>query len=326
MTERSLLVRVNMDCGPGNLAMLTPGSSLRWGRCRFEINPPIGGEADFAVVMGNTRRFDRFRCAPENTLLIVAEPPSKKIYPKGYYRQVHHLVDTHALSGHPRLTVTAPGLCWHVGLDHMSNSYRYGYDHLKALVCPVKQNKISVVCSDANSTPGQRLRLAFLKVLKRRLGDRLVHYGRGFEPIDDKMDAIGPHRFHLALENSESPNYWTEKIADAYLGWAFPFYVGCPNLADYFPSDSFVRLDPLDAEAAALRIERMLDTPPVPDELAPIAVARERVLDVYNPFAWSARWVDAFYQDAPKGVVTLRSNKAFRPFPQGMIYRMSLWK
>jgi len=58
--------------------------------------------------------------------------------------------------------VSALGLNWHVGLDR--GSYRYGYDHLAALICPDKQNRIAVVCSNAAKTEGQRQRLPCSKV------------------------------------------------------------------------------------------------------------------------------------------------------------------
>lgn len=320
--NRELLVRINMAHAPGAMELLTPGASLRWGRCRFEFNPPPGGRADFAVVLGNARPVDRFLGNPANTLFIVAEPPSKKVYPRKYYRQFGHVVDTHDQSGHPAVEVTAPGLCWHAGLDRATGAFRYGYDHLKALPPPAKANRVSVVCSDAAFTPGQRKRLEFLRRLKERLGDRLAHYGRGFEPIDDKMEVILPNRFHLVMENSELPNYWTEKLSDAYLGWAFPFYVGCPNLADFFQPREFIRLDVGDADAAANFIESALAKPPSPEEQSAIEAARTRVLDVYNPFAWSARWAEAWHVEGPEQMITLRSHKAFRPFPRGLIHRL----
>ena len=322
MSDRELLVRINMDHAPGRMELLTPGASLRWGRCRFDLNPEPGGRADFAVVMGNARPVDRFMAAPENTLFIAAEPPTKKIYPKRFYHQFSHLVDTHATSGHPAVEVTMPGLCWHAGLDRRTNAFRYGYDHLKSLPAPEKINRVSVVCSDAAFTHGQRLRLDFLRQLKLRLGDRLVHYGRGFEPIDDKMTAILPNRFHLVMENSELPNYWTEKLADAYLGWAFPLYVGCPNLEDFFPNDEFLSLDPRNVDASARLIIRLLETEPTLGEMSVVESARGRILDQYNPFAWCARWVEAFHRDARETNLTIRSHKAFRPFPRGMIYRL----
>jgi hypothetical protein len=207
-------------------------------------------------------------------------------------------------------------------LDLQTGGYRYGYDYLTALACPAKENRISVVCSDAAFTPGQRLRLEFLRAVKQRLGSRLVHYGRGFEPVRDKLEAILPHRLHLVLENSESPHYWTEKLADAYLGWAFPLYVGCPNLDNYFPPATFLRLNPQDPDAAAAHIAALLESPLAPGEQAAIADARNRVLNCYNPFAWCEKFVRQFHQPAPERMINIRSHKAFRSFPRGWLYRL----
>jgi len=318
-----ILVRIGVDCAPSGMERLTPGGSLRWGACRFDLNPGEGGHADFAVVLGNARPRDRFVCAPENTLFIAGEPVSKKRYPQAYYRQFGHVVDSHAASRHAHLHVSALGLNWHVGLDRGSNSYRYGYDHLSGLACPSKQNRISVVCSNASKTEGQRRRLALLDGLKQRLGDRLVHFGRGFEPVGDKMDAILPYRFHLVLENSVQANYWTEKLADAYLGWAYPVYLGCPNVGDYLPAEAQVCINDMDADAAAERISGLLDQPLGQQREAALAEARRRVLDVYNPFAWAAHWAEQLYQPGlPEMAVTLRSHKAFRSFLRGYLFRL----
>jgi len=318
-----LRLRTNMDCAPGGMELLTPEGSLRWGLCRFDFNPDEGGRADFAVVLGNARPRDRFVCAPENTLFIAGEPLAKKLYPRTFYLQFGHVVDSHPASYHPNLHVSALGLNWHVGLDRSSNSYRYGYDYLSALAYPDKQNRISVVCSNASKTEGQRQRLALLEGLKQRLGDRLVHFGRGFEPIDDKMGAILPYRFHLVLENSVLPNYWTEKLADAYLGWAYPVYLGCPNVGDYLPAESLFSINDLDVDVAAARIARLLDQPLEPQHEAAFAEARRRVLNVYNPFAWAAHWVERLYRPKlPERTVTLRSHKAFRSLARGHLFRL----
>lgn len=321
--KREILVRTNMDCAPGGMELLTPGSRLQWGNCRFDFNPGEGGRADFAVVLGNAHPRDRFGCAPENTLFIAGEPLAKKLYPQAFYRQFGHVVDSHPASHHPNLHVSALGLNWHVGLNRSSNSYRYGYDYLSALTCPDKQNRIAVVCSNASKTEGQRQRLALLDGLKRRLGERLVHFGRGFESIDDKMDGILPYRFHLVLENSVLPNYWTEKLADAYLGWAYPVYLGCPNVGNYLPADALVSINDLDVGAAAARIAGLLDQPLDPQREAALAEARSRVLNVYNPFAWAAHWAGQLYRpNLPEKTVTLRSHKAFRSFVRGHLFRL----
>ena len=314
-------VRLMMEAAPEGMPLFTPGGSLRWGRCQFDFNPAHHEAADFAVVLYNARTCDRFPCAPQNTLFISGEPPAKKTYPQAYYRQFHRIVDTHSQSGHPRVVETALGLPWLAGLDLNAGKFQYGYDYLTEMRRPEKSNRISVVCSNAAHTEGQRRRLAFLGALKERLGGRLVHYGRGFEPIRDKLDAIGPHRLHLVLENSESPHYWTEKLADAYLGWSLPFYAGCPNVGDYFDADSFVRLDMNDADEAARLICERLDSPVADAEIEAVSKARWKILNTYNPFAWTARWVEEFYQAAPMRDITLRSHKAFRPFPRGWLFR-----
>ena len=323
MSRREILVRANMDCAPGGMELLTPGSSMRWGDCHFDFNPPAGGRADYCVVMGNARPSDRFIVAPQNTLFIAGEPLAKKLYPKSFYRQFGHVVDSHAQSGHPRLHVGALGLNWHVGLDRTIGGYRYGYDYLSALPCPNKENRIAVVCSNANKTEGQRQRLALLEGLKHRLGERLVHFGRGFQSIDDKLDAILPYRFHLVLENSVLPNYWTEKLADAYLGWAFPVYLGCPNVADYLPQDGFLSINDQAVDTVAAHIAALLDAPLSTERLAAIGEARSLVLNRYNPFALAAYWAERLYQPGlPEKWVTLRSHKAYRTFARGYLFRI----
>lgn len=321
-SDRDLVVRLNMDVAPGGMALLSPGGAMRWGRCLFDLNPPPGGRADFAVVLANARPYDRFVCAPQNTLFIAGEPLEKKLYAPGFYRQFGHVLDTHPMSRHPGLILGAPGLNWHVGLDMRSRTYRFGYDYLKALTRPPKENCIAVVCSSANFTPGQRHRLALLDYLKQRLGDRLVHFGRGFQPIDDKMDAILPYRYQLVLENTCAENYWTEKLADAYLGWAYPVYLGCPNLDAFFSPDAYCAIDGGDFAVAGDRIERLLERPESETEIAAVAESRHRVLDIYNPLAWAAHWAETLYRPAPESEVWIRIHKAFRPFPRGLIYRM----
>jgi hypothetical protein len=320
MTE--LRVRINMDCAPGGMELLTPGKTLCWENVRFDFNPAEGGHADFSVVLGNARPRDRFTVAPGNTLFIAGEPLSKKMYQQAFYRQFGYVVDSHAESRHPHLFVSALGLNWHVGLDKRTNSYLYGYDYLTALPSPEKQNRISVVCSNADKTEGQRQRLLLLDGLKQRLGDRLVHFGRGFEPVEDKMDAILPYRFHLVLENSVLDNYWTEKLADAYLGWSYPVYLGCPNLAEYLPGKASLSINNLDVDAAADRIEKLLAVTLAPEQINALEEARSRILNVYNPFAWAAYWARRLYKPGlEERQVTLRSHKAFRSYLRGYLFR-----
>ena len=60
------------------------------------------------------------------------------------------------------------------------------------------------------------------------------------EPAIADLEAIADY---IALENSSHAHYWSEKLADTYLGWSFPFYWGCPNTSDYFPEQSLCQID-----------------------------------------------------------------------------------
>lgn len=315
-----LRVRVTSHGVPAGFDWLTPGRSLSWSNCEFVINAADDVAADFWIVLANARPAERCCVAPQNTLFIAGEPPAKKIYPQKFYRQFGHVVDSHAAARHPHLHIDALGLPWSVGLDWRNGGYTYGYDALKQLTPPAKLNRVAAVCSSTAQTAGQRHRLGFLKALKQELGADLVHFGKGFTPIDDKMDGILPYRFHLVLENSQTPHYWTEKLTDAYLGWAFPFYVGCPNLGDYFAPDSFLPLDMADVPGAVKAIRALLNQPPSPAMITALQTAREQVLDVYNPFARFAHWANRLYKSGPREPVVIHSEKAFR-FGRGWFYR-----
>lgn len=318
-----LNVAVTTNIPIGNLQTLCPGSRMRWGDCVFTLNPASGGAFDYWIVWAGSPGRCVLDVARENTLFLAGEPPSKKVYPRRFYAQFHRLVCTQGEYPHPRVAFDALGLNWHIGYDRATGQYAQGYDELSVLPMPdVKQDRVSVICSNLTTTRGQRDRLTLLDSLKQVLGDRLVHLGRGFEPIDDKLDGVLPYRYHLVLENSISDDYWTEKLADAYLGWAFPMYVGCENLARYFPSASFLPLAGLSADEAAGCIAQQLSEGLSDAQLAGLAQAREAVLNRYNPFAWFARWAALYHDpDARREPVVIHSHKAFRTLARGLIYR-----
>ena len=76
--------------------------------------------------------------------------------------------------------------------------------------------------------------------------------------IEQKADALDPYRYHLAVENYIGPHYWTEKLADAFLGYTLPFYCGAPNAADYFPEESFIPIDINNFDGALETIRRAI--------------------------------------------------------------------
>lgn len=307
----SLRVRITAPLVPRDAAFQLPGNSHRWGRCEFVWNPPDDDPCDYWIVLGYAYRAESATVAPCNTLFINGEPPAKKRYPRAFYRQFYRVVDNHAWSQHPRLVLDTACMGWHAGNKLSAAQGEASYDYFSRLPRPRKQNKIGVVCSASTVTAGQRQRLKFLEQLKRHFGDRVVHFGRGFLPIEDKLEAILPYRFQLVLENSVSPHYWTEKLADAYVGWGFPLYVGCPNLGDYFESRSYQMLDITDLARSIRVIETCLEQPEAAEEISAVAEARRRVLNEYNLGVRCARMVEANFVNAPKEKILLRDYKHF---------------
>ncbi|WP_217644015.1 glycosyltransferase family 10 domain-containing protein [Sulfitobacter marinus] len=158
-----------------------------------------------------------------------------------------------------------------------------GYDHFASMpVPPQKHDKIAIVTSNKVHTEFHKSRLVFLEALMERIPEYLDVYGRGFKTIDDKADALWPHKYHIALENCTGRDTWTEKVADPFLCWSFPFYSGCTNLAEYFPEDSFLELDTTDPDKAAQTIKTSIETDLWSRSLPALTQARELILEKYN--------------------------------------------
>ena len=85
-------------------------------------------------------------------------------------------------------------------------------------------------------------RVRFTQWMQTQL-PQLDVFGHGVRYIEDKSDAIDPYRYHIAIENHICQHHWTEKLSDSFLGLSLPFYFGCPNIADYFPEESYIPIE-----------------------------------------------------------------------------------
>jgi hypothetical protein len=186
------------------------------------------------------------------------------------------------------------------------------YDELKKARNYRKDKLISVIFSKKSRTEGHRKRLEFVRGLTDHLGDRLDVFGRGIDEIEDKWDGIASYKYHLAIENSSIPDYWTEKLADALLAGAHPFYYGCPNIHDYFPTDSLTLVDVDDLEGSIAIIERGIRENRYEASIDAIAEAKELVLDQYNLFPMLTTHCSS-KDTSRRSVVSLKPERAFSP-------------
>ena len=120
----------------------------------------------------------------------------------------------------------------------------------------------------------------FVNELQKTFKDHIDFFGFGFNPIDNKKDAIDPYHYSIALENSYIDNWFTEKITDIFLGYTCPIYYGCPNIDSYFDKGSFVSIDINNYEESFEVIDKAINNPDIINMIN-IREARSVLLD-YN--------------------------------------------
>jgi hypothetical protein len=305
------IVKVSTPFPQWPLCQQTPGGTGVWGDYRFLVNQPTE-ECDYWVVYEGLTSKESIRCVPGGAVLLTAEPPNIKRYSADFLSQFSLVFSAHQSLKSRVVQPAPPCLPWHVGRhsDGGADSFDKNYDFLSSCMPPEKQRLISVITSDKTFTSEHRYRLEFVRALERALGADLHVYGRGIKEIDDKWDAIAPYKYHVVVENGSFLNYWTEKLSDAYLAWAFPLYMGCPNVESFFSPRALVKLDWGQTAAAIRKIEAVLGEDPFTESLAFIGRARRQCLDEYNFFPYVARICARLPSSAKRARVTLRPEAA----------------
>jgi len=236
---------------------------------------------------------------PSNVAYVSMEPQERRTVDRAFLDQFSRVLATDPTLKHPGL-IRKVGLGWWVGrsVDYSDGhrgipGVRWTLDDLRSMPVPRKADRVSVVTSSLRSLPGHVARDRLIKQILRHPISRYVDlFGGGRRPILDKWDAIAPAKYHLSLENCVLQDYWTEKLSDAYLGFALPLYFGCPNIDEYFPAGSYLELDAQRPRAAIRMIERALDEDAWTARLPAIMEARRRVLDSHHPFTVIAQACD----------------------------------
>lgn len=309
-----LKVRISNTYPEWPLRRQTPGGKGVWGDCLFYVNEDVD-ECDYWVVHEGLLRTERTVCPPENTILITCEPPSVKTYDEQFLKQFATVIGCDRNIAHPNVIFSQQSLPWHVGrLVRGIETFGFSkdYNELSAINSFEKDKLISVISSDKSFTPGHAQRHEFTRRLAERLGSRIDVFGRGVRDIEDKWDAISRYKYHVAIENSRYPDYWTEKLGDAYLGGAHPFYYGCPNLSDYFSPDAFTPIDINDLETSVGVIETSIAECRYEASLPEIYKARDSVLNTYNFFPMICNYVSSGGHGGKKQPITVQPESTFR--------------
>lgn len=289
------------------------GSSANADDAGSDINNP-----DFWVVQGKgLRSVQTCRVAPKNIIFLATEPEPVLVYPHDYLRQFGMVCTCQSRTlrwgnkaGRPKVVMSPPVLPWFVGYDYPDAGGQpritLDYDSLSANAFPPKEKLLSVITSDKAFTQGHINRLRFVERLREHYGDKVDIYGHGFRPVNDKWEALAPYKYHIVIENSSEPYYWTEKLSDCLLAGAFPLYYGCPNLSDYIPRSAYEPIDVLRPDDAFAVIDRAINDNLWEQRKDALMEAKRLMLDEYNMFEQIARLCDGLDASLPKQDVSLQ--------------------
>jgi hypothetical protein len=123
-----------------------------------------------------------------------------------------------------------------------------------------KTKLISAIASTLRDLPGHKARDEFIRTLNEA-APMVDLYGRGRpRSLANKEDGLVRYMFSIAIENTSSEHYWSEKITDCFLLDTVPLYFGASKIFDYFPQGSLIWLPLEDPEEAVRLINSLTET------------------------------------------------------------------
>ena len=229
------------------------------------VNTEEPVQADIHVVYGLRSSLD----VPNrlsNALFIASEPPEIREYNLKILRRYRRVLAPtfpylSSLPNFVKISAIAP---WWVG-THAGGREHYDEhtldisltrEQLASPVSPVR-DELSVIVSSKARTPLQQQRLRFVDYLERKMTHMDV-WGEGRRFAADKADVLGASRYHLAIENSQHPGYWTEKLSDPILMSNFVFYQGDPDVGATFDTTAIEKIDCWDVDGSYRRISDIM--------------------------------------------------------------------
>jgi len=244
----------------------------------FAFTTAALNECDALLILNNPSEKITTTCFPENVLAFMMEPGVFSEHPWMFEKLEQYAKVYSPLERSPNTVLSHGYMGWYLPQD---------YNFLAALPVPVKQYNISCIASDLAMLRGHRLRLDFIDTLRDQIPG--IHFfGKGSNYIPDKTDGLLPYRYSIAIENSSTPYYFTEKISDCFLTYTVPFYYGCKNIGKYFPERSFVQVNIEEPLKAIKKIRKVVEQNDWLERIDALQEARHLVLNQYQPLAGAA--------------------------------------
>lgn len=260
---------------------------------------------DFWIVWGGIKtERETVECPPQNVIYLTDEVHEGRFFNKNFLDQFAAIITCRTDIDHQSVIASHELNTWMVDKD---------FDSLYTNDTIPKTKVLSVVCSDQTWLPGHKLRYAFVNKLIGHFKDKLDVFGRGFNPITDKYDALAPYKYSIAIENAAMPGYFTEKITDCYLTHTFPIYYGCPDIDTYFDPASFLLIEPLNYKESILKIEQLIEVDTFQKVLPLLQLEKRKYLNEYHIFN-RLEWIleNQFAILPPRQAVCIKGERYFQ--------------
>lgn len=184
---------------------------------------------DTPVVFYTDMLLDQVNNARPGTYKIawILEPSEINAHP--YHHVVEHadkfdLILTHhadMLRHGPKFVYYPNGMSWIADSDWRQHA---------------KSKLVSMIASGKRTAVGHRMRHSVVQ----KAGRSVTVFGRGYRPVEHKIEALGPYRFSVVIENCAAPWYFTEKLLDCFATYTVPIYWGCPGIAKFFDTSGMI--------------------------------------------------------------------------------------
>lgn len=102
-----------------------------------------------------------------------------------------------------------------------------------------KTKNLSIISSNKTFTDGHKLRHTVIS----RYKEHMDVYGRGYSPIEFKLEGLKDYRFQIVIENCKRDYWFTEKLIDCFMTGTIPIYWGCPSIGDFFDTEGMIIID-----------------------------------------------------------------------------------
>jgi hypothetical protein len=270
------IIKITTPWGHGFLANQIPENLKRNYQFEIDNNCMV---CDFWLVWGGLPRNSKFKvahCSVENVFFMTDEVHEMKLFDDFFLKQFKTVLTGRTDLVHPNIIKIHEFNCWHVNKDY-SEVYSRDIIH--------KERTISVVSSDLTILSGHKKRFAYVNKLIGHFKDRIDVYGRGFNYIEDKWNALAPYKYSVAIENNVVNGYFTEKISECFLANTMPIYYGAPDITSYFNEKGICIIDIDNYKQSINVIEELIETDKYSEKIDFIIENKLKYLEELNLFS-----------------------------------------